>query len=757
VKYIGGWLTPDRRQVLADPVNRELLKKIIVEIGPGELKKLVPVPGSGKSPVLLLELRGDGKSLRARSLSGDITRVRDREEKKIDKNTFISIAGGDILKFDGLYLKFDFRRFEGARGFSISYKQTDDSPFARKPESAVLKSLDSGTAYGISLRTGTLFIGEGGLFSFNIKPADLLNKLYIPDKMPHLRQKHARRPGLKKVKTPRKPEIFDARQSILAFTSEINGNYRRFYSSQVSPDLLYLLGSKSEATWGLEQIFSRLYRENRISAIGLTINLEWQKIALAAMRDMLLKNREKEINNSLYKKLKKELEAVETRLARYREQTAIPDKPSFAGVKEKVRVLESRVKEIKQEILLEKNRLYEAAVVLMDPVGRILVAASYPYDEETLSELNPGIPKPYRRDTNPYLNRAWQWKYNPGSTAKILDSIAFLYSRDRFPYLKRLLTTGRAFTNFPRTDLKGNYMLNGKEINFHLRNFEGHAVPPGFCSLADALTHSYNTYFSYLALHTYSVLTMDSRVYAPRQAFVKKSAVPVEQVYREYPILELAERFFMNRKINLLGNFRDSEIHAGLRRMPNDAFIAAESVFPVNAYTIADIAHYAIGQGDYQVTALQNAMVVSTILNDGVLYLPSVVRSVTLREGDNRQGKTITPDPGKNRIRLYPAAIANEIKEAMEAVVLLGTAGGVFGDLLRVKDRKFYAKTGTAETGFTKDNSLFTGFVRFRNNRHVIFSVIVPRSGSGARVAGKLTAQIIRGIIEHETRKGNVF
>ncbi|NIM16182.1 MAG: FtsW/RodA/SpoVE family cell cycle protein [Candidatus Aminicenantes bacterium] len=767
VKYIGGWITPDRRQVLADSRNRDLLKKIIVEIGPEELKKLVPVPGTGKNPALLLELRGDLKSLRVRSLSGDITRIRHWEEKKIEKNTFISIVAGDILKFDpagpgsdaaaGLYLKFDFRSFEGARGFSISHKQKDDSPFAQKPESAVLKSLNTDITYGISLKTGTLFIGESGLFSFNLKPADLLNKLYIPDKMPHLQQKHARRPGFKTIKTPRKPAIFDAGQNILAFTSEINGNYRRFYSSEVSPDLLYLLGSKSEETWGLEQIFSRLYRENRISDIRLTVNLEWQKIALAAMRDMLLKNREKEINNPLYKKLKKELEAVETQLAQYREQMAMPDKYSSTEVKEKIRVLENRVKEIKQEIHLEKNRLYEAAVVLMDPKGRILASASYPYDEEALLELNPEIPKPYRRDANPHLNRAWQWKYNPGSTAKILDSIAFLYSRDRFPYLKRLLTTGSAFTNFPRTDLKGNFMLNGKEINFHLRNFEDHAVPPGFCSLTNALTHSYNTYFSYLALHSYSILMDDSRVYPSRRAFIKKSAIPMERMYREYPILELAEHFFMNRKINLLDNFRDSEIHAGLRRMPNDAFIAIESVFPVNAYTIADIAHYAIGQGDYQVTALQNAMVISTILNDGVLYLPSVVQSVTLRQGDNRPGKIIAPDPSKSKVRLYPAAIAGEIKEAMHAVVLRGTAWGVFGDLVRVKGRKFYAKTGTAETGFTKDNSLFTGFVCFRNNAHVIFSVIVPRSGLGARVAGKLTAQIIRGIIEYEARKGNML
>ncbi len=36
----------------------------------------------------------------------------------------------------------------------------------------------------------------------------------------------------------------------------------------------------------------------------------------------------------------------------------------------------------------------------------------------------------------------------------------------------------------------------------------------------------------------------------------------------------------------------------------------------------------------------------------------------------------------------------------------------------------------------------------------LIFSVIVPRSGIGARVAGKLTEDILKGIIKHENKKG---
>jgi len=67
--------------------------------------------------------------------------------------------------------------------------------------------------------------------------------------------------------------------------------------------------------------------------------------------------------------------------------------------------------------------------------------------------------------------------------------------------LKRLLTSPDAFGMFPRSDLGEGVMLNGKGIPFHLANFEGHNIPAGFCSLLEAFTHSYNKYFSYLALH----------------------------------------------------------------------------------------------------------------------------------------------------------------------------------------------------------------------------------------------------------------
>ncbi|MCP5102813.1 MAG: hypothetical protein GY950_05525 [bacterium] len=425
VKYIGGFAGLDRRKIVADVKNHDLLKKLIVEISPEVLKELAPVPGA------VLEFSRDRKTgrVRLRPLVGDMLRIRDLDEKIIPKNTAVPITGGDIFKVSSfrpgsetaLYFKFAYGRYEGSESLSISYRQRQDFPFAftREPEAAILRSIDSGITYGIDLTKETVFMGKQGLYSFNLDPGELMDKLYIPDKIPqgrvvdlkelldrdmyyvenktfvpvtfwflntvrkhlkkgkrelreffekagvtwrdfrgypefdryagkaatlilkmrnkgiypmyvreikklnkkgdrkeelknifrvknnrvYLRQTQAQRPTFQKVKIPQKPVILDKEKRIAAYSSEVNGTSRRFYSSDLPPDLLPIMGSNRDETWGLEQIFSRLYRENRLYDIRLNVNLEWQKIALAAMREMLSANRATELHHRVYLKL----------------------------------------------------------------------------------------------------------------------------------------------------------------------------------------------------------------------------------------------------------------------------------------------------------------------------------------------------------------------------------------------------------------------------------------------------------------------
>jgi cell division protein FtsI/penicillin-binding protein 2 len=587
----------------------------------------------------------------------------------------------------------------------------------------------------------------------------------VEDNRVLLIQKQVHRTSFREAASRQKALISDKTGTPLAWSSTINGKPRRFYTPPARTELLSFFGSPAHGIWGLEQVFSRVYRENIIANLRLSINHQWQAIVLAAVKKMLHENREKELKNPQYIKLTRDLKTTGAQLRQKRALLSRTDPSKRYPIMQTVIRLQDEADKTREQIDKIKNPFYEAAVILMGPKGEILTAASYPYDKETMKELNPHISQPYRPGENPYLNRSWKWKYNPGSTIKVLDAAAFLYSKDlkdergnhRFPYLRRLLTSAGSFKNFPRYDLKGSTMLNGKEIVFRLRNFQLHTMPQGFCSLKKAFAHSYNTYFSFLSLHDHRVLTHDSTVYdssereAHKKYFITKGNIPITRTYWEYPPLEFAEKLLMNQEIDLLHNLKDTAFAPGMVRMPTDSFMAVSSRFPVNNYAPADVAHYSIGQGDLQVTALQNAMMVSTILNRGILFYPSVIQSVTLKNG-NQQGKTVTFNPDKNKSQVFSAAIARQVKEAMKEVVNSGTADELFKEFR--KGRRVYAKTGTAETGFYQDHSLFAGFVTFKDGTPLVFSVIVPRSGLGAKVAGKLTEDILKAIIDHENKEG---
>jgi len=569
-----------------------------------------------------------------------------------------------------------------------------------------------------------------------------------------LKQKQVHRASFKKTRVTQRPFIVDVNNTPLAYSSTINGKLRRFYAPGVLTELLPFFGSPAEGVWGLEQIFTKLQQK---SALQLTLNREWQSIALETMKKNLHARREKEINNPEYKKLRRELAIAQRQLQAKRRELSTGDASLQQPIMQTIIGLQNKIEDIKKQMGKIKNHFYEASVVLMGPEGEILTAASCPYNDETMKELNPGISRPYRPGENPYFNRSWKWNYNPGSTVKILDAAVFLQSKAQFPYLRTLLNSRNSFKHFPRSNLKGSTMLNGREIGFRLRNFQGATMPEGFCSLKEAIAQSYNTYFSYLSLHSNRVLTVDSRVYDDKEgkkykkSFISKANIPIAQTYREYPLLKFAEKLYMNRKIDLLYNLKQTPIASKLVRLPNDAFMPIASRFPVNAYTPANVAHYSIGQGNFQLTALQNAMNVSTILNRGLLYHPFIIKSAALADAEKSE-KWITFDLKRDKTRIFSASIADQIKEAMKEVVLRGSARGLFTEMK--EGRQFYAKTGTAETELYKDNSLFVGFVIFRNGTPLIFSVIVPRSGLGARVAGKLTEELLQAIIAHEEKKG---
>lgn len=574
-----------------------------------------------------------------------------------------------------------------------------------------------------------------------------------------LKRKVLKRSSFVRGKGFRKATIYDGRQRALAYSVRVNDKFQRFYTDTATRELKSLVGSPNSGSWGLEQVFHNLHRKKGIGEIHLTINSEWQKIGIRNLAALLNEIKKKETRNPVFLNRKDQLKSSENQLSQARIDLVNPKNRQFnPGIMRRIIDLETRIDILKTEINKIKNYFYEASMLIMNTRGQILMAASYPYDESGMESLNGSLSKPYRAYEVPELNRCWKWKYNPGSTAKVLDSIAFLHSvsqsdpntgAGQFPYLRQLLNSNTDFENFPRNELKGSRMLNGKQVFFQLQNFRGHNIPYGFCSLNDAFTHSYNTYFAYLALHNNRMLTQDSAHFKRNSFFISKSNIPLEQIYREYPVLEFAEKLGFNRKIDLLSNFHSTEIGRFLNRSPYDVFTSIASVFPVNAYTPSEIAYFSIGQSDLQLTNLQNLLVASTIMNSGFLYYPSLIKSIKLNRISDTNPTLIEPDPEKLKVQIFDPTIARRIKEAMKNVVKSGTAVRVFSADMK-QGRSFYAKTGTAETKFYRDHSLFVGFVTFRNGKKIIFSTVVPRSGTGAAVAGRLTARVIKEIIDFE-------
>jgi cell division protein FtsI/penicillin-binding protein 2 len=559
------------------------------------------------------------------------------------------------------------------------------------------------------------------------------------------------------------PVILDRKRRVLGFNCVINGRQNRFYSAAASGELNSITGSNPLHSWGLEQIFGQPPAGMNIDEIQLTIDLDWQKIAVDNISKILEENKKREMANPRYQQLAARLSQAFMDLTRVRAELAESSQENIQRSMENVIEIQERIDHLGSELNKIKNYFYEASVIILDSRGRILVAAVFPFDETGMKTLNDEIKTPYRAYETPGLNRAWKWKYNPGSTAKILDSISFLYSaslgkgpanQHLFPFMRKLLNPLEGFGAFPRKDLKGSRMLNGKQLLFHLQNFRGHDIPAGFCTLEQALIHSYNTYFGYVSLHNHRMLTDDSALFKNDRYFIAKSNIPMSLAYREFPLLEFAERLGLNRQIDLLENLNETPVSDALRRRPYDAFFAVPSVFPVNAYSPSDIAYMSVGQSDFQLTTLQNAMIASTILNRGYLFAPSIVESLKIREKSRRK-IVLKPDPDKNKRRIFIANIADTIRDALKKVVDQGTAAGVFNPELR-RGRIFYAKTGTAETKFYPDNSLFIGFVEFRNAEKIVFSITVPRSGTGAAVAGRLLARIINDIIllENKNKRG---
>ena len=437
-------------------------------------------------------------------------------------------------------------------------------------------------------------------------------------------------------------------------------------------------GGNAEDEEAFLPVVSYIKPSFRKGRVKLTISPALQRLSFSVLSQEIRRIKEREGKRA--KEQEGKVRELEERLRKaWEEYRKKRDRASATAVLE----LEDKLRRAKYRLWKIKNPFYEGAIVLVDSEGRLLASASYPADK---------------------LNRGWGETYNVGSTFKLVDSVAILSSSS--PYIKRLLRRF-PFAGPGSENLRGKRLLTGIPINFDLRNFRGERIPYGV-DFRTAFAHSFNVYFAYLAMHLYPPLLRGK----------EQLILPLSRLREEFPLLKYAEALGFNHRFELTP-------------IPG-ALLTARSVFPVNSYRLSEIAHYSIGQAGLRATPLQMAMVALAVARGGVFVPPRLVDEVI---SGNFRAKFKVEEK-----RVFSRRVAAKIEEAMEKVVLEGTARGAFSGW-RWPWRVF-AKTGTAETALYKDNSLFVGYMK-KGKRVLVFSVIIPRSGLGGRVAGRVARRLL--------------
>jgi penicillin-binding protein 2 len=173
-----------------------------------------------------------------------------------------------------------------------------------------------------------------------------------------------------------------------------------------------------------------------------------------------------------------------------------------------------------------------------------------------------------------------------------------------------------------------------------------------------------------------------------------------------------------------------------------------------------------IGQGSVQVTPLQLARALSGIASGGVLKRPHVVFPDELPPDMGSAIAASYPGSGDRTIPLSPQNWET-ITDAMAQTMLPG--GYDTGAAVRLEGIDFAGKTGTAQlvnhsiggnnllTGIARANAWFVGMAP-RRNPDIVVAVLCEHGGWGATAAAPLAAQVINAFVtKQRKREGNLI
>jgi penicillin-binding protein 2 len=333
-----------------------------------------------------------------------------------------------------------------------------------------------------------------------------------------------------------------------------------------------------------------------------------------------------------------------------------------------------------------------AAVVVLDVNnGDILAMVSYPnFDPNVFVPQNlfpereariQGYVDDYRK---PFLNRATQGEYPPGSVFKVVSMAAALgeggYTVES-PYTCVGFWDGLGVAN-RKTDWLP----------------QGH----GTISLAQALTFSCDSYFYQVGLDT------------------------------------------GNADFNMIPNYaRQFGLGAptGLTQLREAPGLIPDTGWMVQTrgreWTIADSVNVAIGQGDILVTPLQAANMFAAIANGGTLYRPQLVRQIAII--GEEPSWTSQPEV-MGTLPLTPenlAVMQNSLWDVQR------DPGGTASFILRLSNLPLAGKTGTAQApGDTAlPHAWFVGYAP-ADDPQIAIAVVLENAGQGADIASPIFRRI---------------
>lgn len=327
------------------------------------------------------------------------------------------------------------------------------------------------------------------------------------------------------------------------------------------------------------------------------------------------------------------------------------------------------------------------AIVMLDPrTGEVLALASTPtFDASALSNPATAAAAFARLNADPgkpFLPRATQGRYVPGSVFKIVTAIAGLGSG--------AISTDTTFPEQPAAEKTG-LLVSGYVVQ------DGHHPGTGATALdfVGATEVSCNIWFALAGLRTGGAQLAD---WAGKLGFGE--TLPFDLPTEPSQVTSGGGSFG--------GGFSDA----------------------------VELANAAYGQAETVVTPLQMALVASTVANNGLLMRPYLVTSLSGKTGS----RTVEPAVWR---RILPTSIAQSIDTAMQAAVN-SKAGRPFTKGSQVKGLTVGGKSGTAQLGGTQEpNSWFIGFAGV-GDPEVVVAVVVEHGGFGsaraAPIAGSMFA-----------------